>query len=241
MYKGLQELLRELENFSQVLSKIETCKGHRMTPMAERCLKTVQVQADMAAQVITEFLEKRQTSTGVWSKVVWAANGSSDMIELRRKLSAHRETLNFLLEILVSQQLSDVMATLEENIKDIHTIARQCPKKLTLVDAIGNYREIPFEFCITYELFTDILRAYFKHQQLPGRQLVDRGDYEILSGNGRQPIGPLKWSTSIFPNITVEMRMKIRRLSCIQPHCSRCRKVTGSLGDQRGNRQVFRC
>jgi hypothetical protein len=53
---------------------------------------------------------------------------------------------------LLTQQLSDVMAICEENVKDIHTIACARPKQLMLVDAIGNYREIPFDFCVSYEV-----------------------------------------------------------------------------------------
>jgi hypothetical protein len=98
--KEYQDLLRELEHFSQILSKLEICKGQRMTPAAEGCLKRVQIEADRAAQVIKEFLDKRQqNSSGIWNKIMWAKNGPSEMAELKRTLSAHREMLSFLLEM----------------------------------------------------------------------------------------------------------------------------------------------
>jgi hypothetical protein len=98
--KDYQGLLFELEHFSQILSKIAICKGQKMKPVAEGCLKAVQIEADRAAQVIKEFLDKRkQKSSGTWSKVLWATNGPSEMAELRRALSTHREMLSFLLEM----------------------------------------------------------------------------------------------------------------------------------------------
>jgi hypothetical protein len=55
---------------------------------------------------------------------------------------------------MLSHQLSDVMATCEDNIKDIKAIAKYCPEHLTLIDAIGNYRKISFDFCVSYEVRT---------------------------------------------------------------------------------------
>jgi hypothetical protein len=55
---------------------------------------------------------------------------------------------------MLSQQLSDVMAICEDNIKDIQTIAKHCSEQLNLIDATGNYRKISFDFCISYEVRT---------------------------------------------------------------------------------------
>jgi hypothetical protein len=55
---------------------------------------------------------------------------------------------------LLSQQLSDVMAICQDNIKDIKAISKYCPEHLTLIDAIGNYRKISFDFCVSYEVRT---------------------------------------------------------------------------------------
>jgi hypothetical protein len=53
----------------------------------------------------------------------------------------------------MSQQLSDVIVQLEDGVKDIRgIITENSPKQLTLVDAIGNYKLIPFDFCFTYEV-----------------------------------------------------------------------------------------
>jgi hypothetical protein len=53
----------------------------------------------------------------------------------------------------MSQQLSDVIVQLEDGVKDIRGIVTEnSPKQLTLVDAIGNYKLIPFDFCFTYEV-----------------------------------------------------------------------------------------
>jgi hypothetical protein len=171
--RDYQDLLRELEQLAQILSKIEICKGQRMTALAERCLKAVQAQADLTTQVVKEFLNKRESSkNGMWNKVTWVTNGPNEMAELKRTLSAHREMLSFLLEMcigtsylgialcltrytfarLLSQQISDVIAICEDNFKDMHSIALHRPKQLTLVDAIGNHRDIPFDFCVSYEV-----------------------------------------------------------------------------------------
>jgi hypothetical protein len=53
---------------------------------------------------------------------------------------------------LLSQQLSEVMAICENNIKDIKEIAKDCPEHLTLIDAIGSYRKISFDLCVSYEV-----------------------------------------------------------------------------------------
>jgi hypothetical protein len=98
--KDYQDLLRELENFSKVLSKIAICKGQRMTLMAQGCFKVVQIEVDRAAQVIKEFLDKRQQrSSGIWNRITWTTNGPNKMAELRRTLSEHRGTLSILLEM----------------------------------------------------------------------------------------------------------------------------------------------
>jgi hypothetical protein len=47
------------------------------------------------------------------------------------------------------------MAMYETGVKDIQTIVKRQPAQLTLVDAIGNYRQIPFDFCFTYEVRLD--------------------------------------------------------------------------------------
>ncbi|PVG01357.1 hypothetical protein CPB86DRAFT_99513 [Serendipita vermifera] len=221
--KDYQELLRELEQTTQILDKVKICKGQKMTLMAENCLKIVQIQVDSITRVIKEFLDKReQNSKGVWNKIIWVTNGSNEMADLRRTLSAHREMLSVCLEMLLSQQLSDVMALCEENVKDIQAIARSCPKQLTLVDAVGNYREISFDFCISYELFTDVLRAYYKHQGLPGHAFVARGDYQIISGDDYHVIEPPEWSIIIHPGSTVQMSMVLKRRGEITMKCPRC-------------------
>lgn len=56
---------------------------------------------------------------------------------------------------LLSQQLSEVMTIYEAGVKDMHAIIQHRPLQLTLVDAIGNYRFIPFDFCFTYEVNPD--------------------------------------------------------------------------------------
>jgi hypothetical protein len=58
--KDYQVLLCDIENFSHILSKIAICKGQKMKPVAEGCLKMVQIEVDRTSQVIKEFLDKRQ-------------------------------------------------------------------------------------------------------------------------------------------------------------------------------------
>lgn len=113
------------------------------------------------------------------------------------------------------------MAICEENTKDIPTIALQQPKRLTLIDAIGNYREIPFDFGVCYELFTDVLRAYYKHQELPGHAFVARGDYQIILGDNYRVVEASEWSTMIRPDSTVEMSMILRRRGDTTVKCPR--------------------
>jgi hypothetical protein len=97
--KDYQGLLCEIEYFSQILSKIAICKGQKMKPVAEGCLKMVQIEVDRTSQIIKEFLDKRERRNGgIWNKIMWATNGPSEMTELRRTLSAHREMLSLLLE-----------------------------------------------------------------------------------------------------------------------------------------------
>lgn len=50
--------------------------------------------------------------------------------------------------------MSDVMAICETGVKDMQAVIQQRQTQLTLVDAIGNYRQIPFDFCFTYEVTT---------------------------------------------------------------------------------------
>jgi hypothetical protein len=98
--KDFEDLQRELEQYSQILSKMEVLEGQKRTPKAENCLKMIQTQVDRTRQAMKEFLDKeRQTSGGVWDKVMWVTNGPSEMAELRRTLSAHREMLSYLLEM----------------------------------------------------------------------------------------------------------------------------------------------
>jgi hypothetical protein len=53
----------------------------------------------------------------------------------------------------MSQQLSDVIVHLEDGVKDIRSIVTEnSPKQLTLIDAIGNHKLIPFDFCFTHEV-----------------------------------------------------------------------------------------
>jgi hypothetical protein len=97
--KDYQDLLRELEHFTQILNKINVWKGQKMTSVADGCLKMVQIEVDRTSQVIKEFLDRRQQrNNGIWNKIIWATNGPSEMAELRRTLSAHREMLSLLLE-----------------------------------------------------------------------------------------------------------------------------------------------
>jgi hypothetical protein len=94
-----RHLLCELEHFSQILSKIAICKGQRMTPAADGCLKMVQIEVERTAQVIKEFMDRRkQRRDGIWNKIAWTTNGPSEMADLRRALSVHREMLSLLLE-----------------------------------------------------------------------------------------------------------------------------------------------
>lgn len=46
------------------------------------------------------------------------------------------------------------MAMYETGVKDMQSIVQQRPMQVTLVDAVGNYRYIPFDFCFTYEVST---------------------------------------------------------------------------------------
>ncbi|PVF93278.1 hypothetical protein CPB86DRAFT_790270 [Serendipita vermifera] len=221
--KDYQELLRELEHFSQVLNKINICKGQKRTQMAEICFQGVRTQVDLTTRFITEFLNQReQASNSPWNNIKWANNGAQEMTELRRTLSDHRQMLSVLLEILLSQQLSDVLVVCEENVKDIRTIMAQRPKQLTLIDVIGNYREIPFDFCVSYELFTDVLRAYYKHQELPGHAFVARGDYQIVLGDNHRVVEAPEWTKTIRPDSTVAMSMILRRRGNTAIKCPRC-------------------
>jgi hypothetical protein len=169
-YKGL---LLEVDQVSQLLSKVKVCEGHRMTPMAQECFKKVQDQAELIGRLIKEFLDKGEKKRKrVLNRIVRAINGRDEMPELKRRLWGHLEVLRSFQEMYLStfylvytwyltyrvtfslqlQQLNDVMVIFENNIKDIQTIARQCPEQITWIDAIGNYRKISFDFCLSYKV-----------------------------------------------------------------------------------------
>jgi hypothetical protein len=98
--KDYEELRRELELLCQALGKIEICKGQKKSPIAEGCLKAVQVQVAACQKIIEEFLERRSSPReSVWNKRTWAAKGENEAAELRQKLSTHRETISLLLEM----------------------------------------------------------------------------------------------------------------------------------------------
>jgi hypothetical protein len=98
--KDYEELRRELELLCQALGKIEICKGQKMSPIAEGCLKAVHVQVAACRKIIEEFLKKRlPPQESLWNKITWAAKGTNEAAELRQKLSAHRETISLLLEV----------------------------------------------------------------------------------------------------------------------------------------------
>lgn len=74
-------------------------------------------------------------------------------------------------------------------------------------------------------MFSDVLRAYYKHQKLPGLEWVERGDYQVVSGDNHQIVPPSRWKSTVKPNSTVEMSMILRRLIERGSECPRCGKV----------------
>jgi hypothetical protein len=57
-------------------------------------------------------------------------------------------------------------------------------------------------------MLADVLQVYYKHQKLPGSDLVMRKGFEFLS-SGKNPavIEPSKWGDLVVPGSTIEMRM----------------------------------
>jgi hypothetical protein len=72
---------------------------------------------------------------------------------------------------LLSQQLSDVMAICRDNVKDMYSLVQQQLKQVTLIDAIGNYKQVPFEYCLTYEVRTDSTLSLLHPSNMVGRCL----------------------------------------------------------------------
>jgi hypothetical protein len=104
--KDYQGLLRELQQFSQILSKIEICRAQRMTPIAQKCFDAIQAQADSTTKVIREFLDREEKQRdGIWNKLLWATNGPSEIAELKGILSVHREWLSLLMEMYLSTHI----------------------------------------------------------------------------------------------------------------------------------------
>jgi hypothetical protein len=98
--KDYDELRREIELILKALEKISICKGQRMSAIAKRCLRLVQISVEECQKAIQNFLDKRSPpSQGLWNKLSWAVQGPSETAELRQRLSVHRENLNLLLEM----------------------------------------------------------------------------------------------------------------------------------------------
>jgi hypothetical protein len=72
---------------------------------------------------------------------------------------------------------------------------------------------------------TDILSIVFKHQELPGRSYVARGDYQLVHGSSRDIVAPPQWSLVLSPDLTIEMSMILRRRDQGEDACPRCGTV----------------
>jgi hypothetical protein len=70
------------------------------------------------------------------------------------------------------------------------------------------------------QLFTDVLRAYYKHQELPGHAFVTRGDYQIVLDH--RIVEANQWSIMVRPDSTVAMSMILRRRGDTMVKCPRC-------------------
>jgi hypothetical protein len=69
-----------------------------MSGAAKGCLRAVLLQADACEKIVRDFLD-RQPCREILDKVLWTTKGPREMVELRRKLSVHRETMSILLEM----------------------------------------------------------------------------------------------------------------------------------------------
>lgn len=117
-------------------------------------------------------------------------------------------------------------------------IVQQVVEKIILVDAIGNRKSIPLEWCPTYsvcvvtslpstfrlmatQMLTGMIRLYYEKQRLPGSSLVKRGLYQLVSGVQRSKVGSSSWTLALNPGLTVEMSM-IRHDCQNSTSCPRC-------------------
>ncbi|PVG04255.1 FabD/lysophospholipase-like protein [Serendipita vermifera] len=109
-------------------------------------------------------------------------------------------------------------------IKQMRDVVQETVLGITLVDSIGNYIPIPMNFSRTYETFRDMIRIYFKDQSPPGRDLVERGEYELVSGRQRTIVRPDTWMNAVQPGARVEMSMILRESYGMNLHCPGCNK-----------------
>lgn len=116
-------------------------------------------------------------------------------------------------------------------------IVQQGMEKITLVDAVGNRITIPTQLCPTYkvrlgnyyfiedthgiQMLTDIIRVYFENQQPPGTRLVQRGHYQLISGNQNDVVKSSAWTFIVGAGLTIEMSM-IRHDHRNRMDCPRC-------------------
>jgi hypothetical protein len=119
-------------------------------------------------------------------------------------------------------------------------IVRDAMHGITLLDAIGNYVQIPMEWCRTYpvchatsvpglffliniQMLENMVRLYFNHQKPPGAAFVGRGDYRLVHGGVGNVVEPARWTYDVKPGHTVETSIILRERDEYPVKCPRCR------------------
>ncbi|EIM82301.1 uncharacterized protein STEHIDRAFT_160850 [Stereum hirsutum FP-91666 SS1] len=187
-----------------------------------------------------------------WQKIGWGLFKQDELVESRRRLSEQSSVIKTLLglssSIIVTRVENQVLASHAE-ILEISRCVKGIPKVLgyswegglnpesrpiSLLDMLGQSIRLPLELCRTWSDFDAFLRFYFR--QRAGRQLVERGDYDLSSQTDDTLIPPAEWT--ILPGSAINMNGLIRRRllsqatekTAICPSCNQRDSRDGATG-----------
>ena len=92
---------------------------------------------------------------------------------------------------------------------------------IRFTNALGEYRELPYEFFCQWEPFEGFLRAQFKGK--PGEQKIQDGQFHIIDMNNdsRAVIRKEHWNRFVSEGSIMTMSMIIRHIQRQSEHCPR--------------------
>ncbi|KAF8173258.1 hypothetical protein K438DRAFT_169643 [Mycena galopus ATCC 62051] len=216
----------------------------------------IQTEVENCRLAFVQFLDKVSAPRGILGAILAALSEESELAKFRTQISRPLKAIGTLMSILnlaASQGVGLQVEHLGDRFDRLLTAYHETVLKLPIargisdnifcvVDPVGGNIPVSLRYCNSYIDLDRIIKAHLPiHRSEAGGRYVQRGDYNIVSGDGTI-ILPVEFTRSVQAGMQVEMSIIKRQIQngSVQTQHTRCPHCHRSNANEPEN-DWFKC